>query len=64
MEDEIANIDVTSYASKEEYLKAIEEITARYVGKENYLLGEIQKTLSSNTEVYNNDILAYGSFVG
>ena len=62
MEEEIAAIDVTAYASKEEYLAAVEEITTRYQEKENYLLGEIQKTISSNTEIYNEDVLAYGSY--
>ena len=64
MEKEIEAIDVTSYASKEEYLAAVEDITRKYQEEENYLLGEIQKTITSNQDIYNNDVLAYGSFVG
>lgn len=62
MEEEIAAIDVTAYASKEEYLAAVSEITTRYQEKENYLMDEMQKTIASNTEIYNEDVLAYGSY--
>ena len=64
MEEEIAAIDITAYASKKEYLAAVQKITERYTKKENYLLKEIQKTIQSNQDIYNEDVLAYGNFVG
>ena len=64
MEEEIAAIDVTAYASKEEYLQAVQDITTKYQEKENYLLGEIQKTIESNKDIYENDVQEFGSFVG
>lgn len=64
MIDKLAELDINDYANAEDYYAARQKIIDEYTKHENYLWKEIQKTLKNNQRIYNEDVQAFGSFVG
>ena len=64
MADKLAELDINDYANAEDYYAARQKIIDEYTEHENYLWEEIQKTLQNNQRIYDEDVQAFGSFVG
>ena len=64
MIDEIKNLDANAYATKDEYLQAVDDIVQHYTEQEQYYMDELGKALGNNQELYYNDWTRYHEATG
>lgn len=62
--EEIANLNINDFASKEEYYAACQEIANKYYDKIGYYMGEMGKALDNNKILYENDWTKYSEMTG
>jgi hypothetical protein len=56
MREALAAINEEDFASREEYMAKVNEVTEYYNGMINYYYDEMNKSINSNAEVYGQDL--------
>jgi hypothetical protein len=56
MREALASLNEEDFASREEYMKKVDEITDYYNGMINYYYSEMNKTIGYNKDIYADDL--------